>query len=51
MNALLSLQANDAIQAARMHTVSLMVEDIIRKSQERNSENLDRVLKGTNRSS
>ncbi len=51
MHGLMLLQMNDAVNAARTHQASLMVEDIVRKSNERNSENMDRVLKGTNRSS
>jgi hypothetical protein len=45
------LQANSAAVAARMNSNHLMVEEIIRKSCERNSENIDRVLRQTNRSS
>ncbi len=41
--------ANSAVESARLHTISLLMEDIVRKSSERNSENLDRVLQGTNR--
>ncbi len=40
---------SNAVESARLHTLSLMMEDIVRKSAERNSENLDRVLQGTNR--
>ncbi len=40
---------SSAVESARLHTLSLLMEDIVRKSAERNSENLDRVLQGTNR--
>ncbi len=40
-----------AMESARLHSIALMAEDIVRKSNERNSADLDRVLQQTNRRS